>query len=401
MRNILRRLAVWILLAVEAPAFSAHLRQSNNSIHTQAKEQPAADGLSSSQSALDVTSILRIRAYEYLELLRSTFGSSEARIVDISSSSGTQYDLLRRKQSTPHAMSSYASSSHARMSNSSRFLVAILLVGCCLAICLISLPTDEEAIAPRPLTELYETNSCNGTWARSYQNADTKDKQALEMLFRCHIIAAQEFRHSTINQPHVDECIWIGRRMLVDRSLEEWLDRCSEAQQKFEESLNACSEEKWKVRSGLGSESDRAMDFPLGPHTSNVTRDRDMALQSGALTPQHDFFGRDTSQTALSPHAAILKSPNARHRLLLRCTEIMAEYDRERRSARRSTAMSDFDVASPKITPPPTAGDISNPWPMPAHSSAPPGMYPQSARNDVSGTASSSDRPPWHMRQPP
>lgn len=385
MRIILCRLAVWICFVLETCAFSTHLRQSNTSLDTEATPQLSLGLVPSSQSELALASILRIRASEYVQILRSTFGDREERT--ISTLRDWQHGFLRSRERTSHAISLYASSVFERLGTLARFVVAIALIACVLGVCILALPADEEKVLPRPLAELYETNYCCGTWARSYQNADAKDKEALEMLFRCHIIAAEEFRNSTINQPHIDECIWIGRRMLVDRSLEDWLDRCAEAQQQFEESLNACSEEKWKVRSDtqMTTPGRTAIDFTLGPHGTNVKRERDIALLASERTPSSpypsNFFVKDTTPSNFRPeHAAILNSPDASHRLLLRCTEIMAEYDVEKRAARRFPP-SDTDLASPVRTPPPTAGNLENAWTMPPRSSAPAGFYPQSARD--------------------
>lgn len=404
MRAILCRLPVWILLVAETHGFSTHLRQRNTSIHIEARSHPTSDVLHSSESALDVTSILRIRASEYLELFWSTLGSAEASIEDRTFYNGSSQGLTPHRENSPHTLLLYGSTVYRRMSDSARFMVAVALVVGVLMICIVALPKDEDKVAPRALTDLYETNCCSGTWSRSYQNADTKDKQALEMLFRCHIIPADEFRHSTTKQAHIDDCIWIGRRMLVERSLEDWLDNCSDAQQKFEESLHACSEEKRKVRSGVS----KAVDPTFESQASNFVRGMDVPLTTSerasqfSFAPQHVFLERDTPASAFSPeHAAILKSPDARHRLLLRCTEIMTEYDRERRATRR-IPMSGSDMASPSITPPPTAGDVrNNPWPLPPSSSAPAGMYPQSARNDVSGIASGGESIPSNFYQMP
>jgi hypothetical protein len=406
-------------LLLETPAFSTHLRQSNKSIYPQANVESAADGgLHGLLRAPDVTSIFRIRAHEYLELLRSTFSSSEARIADMSRS------LL-------------SSSAYAGISTTASFLATLAFIGLCLAICLYYLPADDdkEKITPRPLSSLYETNSCNGTWSRYYQNSGPQDKKALEMLFRCHIIAAEEFRNSTIHQPHIDECIWIGRRMLVERPLEDWLEKCTEAQQKFEESLNACTVEKWKVRSGFSAislGSTKPMDFNLGLVPRNSTPERDDRFQqSSPSTPQQELFpkdGKDSSPRSpsfFSPEqAAILKSPRERQALLSRATEILSptHLDRERRLAELA-AMSDFDAASPpkmslasspKMSPPPSV-DVLDTFQaratpayigLPVHhqapqrlSSAPPGMYPITAREEaMAAAATSSDSLPSNFR---
>merc|ERR1719213_157532 len=86
-------------------------------------------------------------------------------------------------------------------------------------------PSDETSgqtstyNVPLPQSDLQDVEKCDGSWALCYQKAAGQSKQALELLFRCHIIPVQEFSHSRVSQEHIDECVWIATHMLRQRTL--------------------------------------------------------------------------------------------------------------------------------------------------------------------------------------
>jgi len=105
-----------------------------------------------------------------------------------------------------------------------------------------------------------------GSWAENYRSADDNRKTALEMLFRCDIIPAQEFAHSRIAQSNIDECIWIATVMLRQRSLEAWVAHSLEAQVKFEENFTACHTERHAVNDTHQSASPAGQPQGFKPH---------------------------------------------------------------------------------------------------------------------------------------
>lgn len=78
-----------------------------------------------------------------------------------------------------------------------------------------------------------------GSWAQAYREATGKEKEALELLFRCHIISTYEFAESKVNQEHIDECILIGLQMLRLKPLTDWVSIRYQAKQVFEDSTAA------------------------------------------------------------------------------------------------------------------------------------------------------------------
>lgn len=78
-----------------------------------------------------------------------------------------------------------------------------------------------------------------GSWAQAYREATGKEKEALELLFRCHIISTYEFAESKVSQEHIDECILIGLQMLRLKPLADWVSIRYQAKQVFEDSTAA------------------------------------------------------------------------------------------------------------------------------------------------------------------
>lgn len=202
---------------------------------------------------------------------------------------------------------------------------------------LVSPPVGQQMQA-KPREDLRAMQTCDGTWARTYQNADGPGKEALELLFRCHIIPTEEFAHSKVSQEHVDECVWIGTHMLRQRKLEEWTEAWPEALRSFEESVTACFSARADARSsfkvpGSGSRSrqgsPRALQF-LDSH-------KDLPGSFGKL-PMSGPIAGSGAKTA-SPIKAELRTaspmasnPGGRKNLMDRCRQIMAESDSGRKT---------------------------------------------------------------------
>jgi len=80
-----------------------------------------------------------------------------------------------------------------------------------------------------------------GSWAQAYREANHGDeREALELLFRCHIISTYEFAESKVSQEHIEECIWIGTHMLRQKPLSDWVAMRYQAKTVFEEHAAAC-----------------------------------------------------------------------------------------------------------------------------------------------------------------
>jgi hypothetical protein len=179
----------------------------------------------------------------------------------------------------------------------------------------------EENIEPRPQSDLQLMEKYDGNWAQTYRSADEKSKQALELLFRCHIIPEREFSHSRVSPEHIAECVWIANLMLRQQPLDVWLAKCSEAQKAFEESVTECFAARTDARSYLNQTprpggldmSASSMGSARSPHGSGEVN-LDMP-EDGSLPPD-------------SQYPAILRSAEGRDRLILRCREIMASTSR-------------------------------------------------------------------------
>ena len=57
------------------------------------------------------------------------------------------------------------------------------------------------------LRRIEAADDCKGTWAETYRQADVSSKVAMELLFRCNIIPAEEFARSNVPADHVEECL--------------------------------------------------------------------------------------------------------------------------------------------------------------------------------------------------
>lgn len=126
-------------------------------------------------------------------------------------------------------------------------LVLVVLILSCVSIylCFECSPDDDDSNSPStevPQSRFIAVESCSGSWAQIYQEAQGDQKEALELLFRCDIISTKEFVFSNVSQEHMQECIWIATHMLRQKPLEEWVALWCEAQQTFEDNVTACFE---------------------------------------------------------------------------------------------------------------------------------------------------------------
>lgn len=196
----------------------------------------------------------------------------------------------------------------------------IFSVGCAVLICALLLLAisfssgdQSSADAAKSLEELRAMNKCEGSWARSYRNAQGQSKQGLELLFRCHIIPAEEFAHSQVSQEHIDECIWIAAHMLRQRKLEEWTKMCSQAQTDFEDSIKVC----------FGAGSSAALQLYHSP--------RGEQTNSGKQPPSDPIADKSLEQGTSPPPTPILKTPTDHNKsLLARCRQITAASDAQK-----------------------------------------------------------------------
>lgn len=138
------------------------------------------------------------------------------------------------------------------------------------------------------LVKLEVEEDVQGTWVKTYRNADMTSREALELLFRCNIIPHDEFAQSFVSQEHIDECVWISTQMLRQRSLDEWVVDWQTATKTFQESVTACFAARTDVLASLyGNDSE--------PNTP------------GSTTPDLRLYAPRTTST--SPNVA---SPNIR-----------------------------------------------------------------------------------------
>lgn len=183
---------------------------------------------------------------------------------------------------------------------------------------------SEQSTTAKTREELLAMESCDGTWALTYQNADEQSKQGLELLFRCHIIPGEEFAHSKLAEDHVGECVWIANHMLKERPLEEWLTMCQEAQKTFNQSVTACYAARQNVRSRYYNQ-----DSPSAMRYDNSQADDSPQQGDGDPLPGSSGSGggsrsRKDGSSGIPP---ILKTPADKKSLMERCRQIMAASD--------------------------------------------------------------------------
>lgn len=219
-------------------------------------------------------------------------------------------------------------------------VVLITLVGIGIAFMFMEEDDDKESARvhegpPKPREELVSMESCDGTWAVTYQNAEAQHKQGLELLFRCHIIPTQEFAHAKVSQEHIDECVWIATHMLRQRSLEEWLNEWPQARDTFDDSVRKCYEERKDVR----LERQNSAALKTVPGAAGNAKSLDEKKQA---TP-----AKGGTKAAAPPSKQPLKIGDKKS-LMDRCRQIMAASDAGRKPwSSTSSPEKKTDASSP------------------------------------------------------
>lgn len=209
-------------------------------------------------------------------------------------------------------------------------------------------PQKESPQTPKGLDELLAMQNCDGTWARTYRNADGKQKQALELLFRCHIISPEEFAHSRVSKEHIDECVWIASNMLVQRPLEQWLNEklCGEAQEAFKKHVATCFQERIASRTSIHdtvplSEGDlhsgQDMQSPPSRADADGRYTRSQRSNNFLLATQQDATSTASERSSptrkgqrwRSGSPKMLQNPEDTNSLLTRCRQIMGSHDKQ------------------------------------------------------------------------
>lgn len=210
--------------------------------------------------------------------------------------------------------------SHAENISIPRIIVVVLITCVLLGVACVFMEEDDgtsEAVGghkgpAKPREELHAMESCDGTWAVTYQNAEGEKKKGLELLFRCHIIPTQEFGHAKVSQEHIDECVWIATHMLRQRSLEEWLNEWPEARDAFDDSVRKCLGGKMK-----GMTTQVAKNMPKGDAQS----DKPGKSSKG---------GSKAAPSNKDARGGVLKIGDKKS-LMDRCRQIMAKSDAGRK----------------------------------------------------------------------
>lgn len=233
--------------------------------------------------------------------------------------------------------------SHAENISIPRIIVVVLITCVLLGVACVFMEEDDgtsEAAGghkgpAKPREELHAMESCDGTWAVTYRNAEGKPKQGLELLFRCHIIPTQEFGHAKVSQEHIDECVWIATHMLRQRSLEEWLNEWPEARDAFDDSVRKCLGGKMK---GM---------------TTQVAKNKDKGDEQSDKLGKSSKGGSKAAPANKDARGGMLKIGDKKS-LMDRCRQIMAKSDAGRKMW--SSMPAESSTASPKASPPQVPG---------------------------------------------
>jgi len=334
------------------------------------------------QTAQAITPLSKLAAPQVSQWLNHLRGGTNT-------SSHPEHQLAANKQSLsdedrPQPVTFMSNQLSSKMSMRRVIFVSFGVVIICLglaALCLFVMeenePPSSDRMPAKPPEDLYVMETCDGTWARTYQNADGQSKQGLELLFRCHIIPTEEFANSRVSQEHVDESVWIATHMLRKKPLDEWTEIWPEALREFEESVTACFAARTDVRSsfydgvpGSGSRqgSPRALQFldslveqptnfgkqppsdPIAGSGGSGLRDEDIAQSSGAQTKTPIKGATPIKMPGDSKPDALplLKTPQDRKSLMERCRQIMAASDAQKKPLNAKSGASSEASSPPK-----------------------------------------------------
>lgn len=183
---------------------------------------------------------------------------------------------------------------HISTHNIGTLVTNLLFVMVCVALlllCLLSSGDETEEIpgddvktprTPRSFKRMdFRDAQCSsGSWAQAYREACSDDREAMELLFRCHIISTYEFAESKVSEEHIHECIWIATYMLQQKSLSEWVATRHEAKQRFEESAVSC----FRAGSSSGCTS-LQNSMPSSPEHSQTEHRMEQLINQRSSTP--------------------------------------------------------------------------------------------------------------------
>jgi hypothetical protein len=151
-------------------------------------------------------------------------------------------------------------------------------------------PALESTDANLDLASVVEIGT--GSWVHMYRISVGEQKEALELLFRCKIISANEFAYSRASQDHIDECSWIATQMLRQKPLEEWIARRQQALQSFEDSITAIfaarttsqQGKEGPVKQGKDEDEEAVVPAPVTPPLQGAFKDL-LSLKGGFQSP--------------------------------------------------------------------------------------------------------------------
>jgi len=207
----------------------------------------------------------------------------------------------------------------------------------------------ESVPAMRP-EELAVLKTGDGTWARTYQEADPITKQGLELLLRCRIVPLEEFAHSKVTQEHISESVWIATRMLRLRPLEEWLKAMPEAKAVFQQCVAECFQAKKEKHAkkmvydggtgGSGSTGQTplqggSLDTTFGSTGYTVPAPQvPQASQAPRASPAPmQVFPPTRGQAGATSPSVVLKTPADSKKLVERVRQLMASSDARKRTS--------------------------------------------------------------------
>lgn len=79
----------------------------------------------------------------------------------------------------------------------------------------------------------------DGSWAKAYREAKGTRQEAIDLLFRCHIVSMQEFTSEAVEGERIEEYCWIAANMLSQRSVDDWARSPKDAKKTFVRNFEA------------------------------------------------------------------------------------------------------------------------------------------------------------------
>lgn len=88
-------------------------------------------------------------------------------------------------------------------------------------------------------TTAIEAEKSNGIWALAYREAEGTRRDAIDMLLRCNIVSVQEFGSESADRERIENYIWVAVNMLMDQSVNDWVDSPDRARRAFDKGFKA------------------------------------------------------------------------------------------------------------------------------------------------------------------